>query len=458
MKPGFIAGTLVLALAASGCGGATRSDAGRTSGSSRSSRPALAAPGPPGNAAVPSPGLGGRGAARVIPGNPAVPVRLAGACSTAVSKQRRLTGVSNVSAAIPGSPFGVVVAPAGDLAFVSVTQPPSIAVLSGFPQAPKVIRRIALAASVTPLGLDLTPNGRYLLVASDSGAAVLSVARAERGDNNAELGSLYAPGGPGVTGPADGAIEVTTSRDGRYAFVSLENSGQIAVFNLAAALAGGMHTPHLVGMIRLGVAPVGLAVSPDGRWLYATSEIGGPRGRAGSAGHAGPGGRATSGQGTVSVIDVAQAERVPGRSVVASAPAGCQPVRITTSRDGDVLWITARASDELLAFSAAKLRQGAPDTLLAAVRTGEAPVGLDVVDGGRLIVVADSNRFAVRRTGTGLTVVGTAAMLSGRPSVVGELGAGLFPREMSATPDGRTLLVTDFGSGQVQAVSVAGLP
>jgi DNA-binding beta-propeller fold protein YncE len=69
-----------------------------------------------------------------------------------------------------------------------------------------------------------------------------------------------------------GAIEVATSRDGRYAFVTLEYDQRAAVFNLADAVSRGFGSADYVGSIPLGQAAVGLAVSPDGRWLYATSE------------------------------------------------------------------------------------------------------------------------------------------------------------------------------------------
>jgi hypothetical protein len=42
--------------------------------------------------------------------------------------------------------------------------------------------------------------------------------------------------------------------------------------------------------------------------------------------------------------------------------------------------------------------------------------------------------------------------------VTGNIQAGLFPREMTLEPGGAVLLVTNFGSYQVQAVSVPSLP
>jgi hypothetical protein len=42
--------------------------------------------------------------------------------------------------------------------------------------------------------------------------------------------------------------------------------------------------------------------------------------------------------------------------------------------------------------------------------------------------------------------------------VIGHIPAGLFPREMALEPGGGTLPVTNFLSGQLEAVSVSGIP
>lgn len=131
---------------------------------------------------------------------------------------------------------------------------------------------------------------------------------------------------------------------------------------------------------------------------------------------------------------------------------------MAVSADGSVVWVTARESDEPLAFSASGLLRDPSHALLAAVRVGEAPVGLAIVDGGRDVVTADSNRFDARGARSGLTVVDTSAALAHRPAVVGTIATGAFPREMALEPDGSTLLVGDFESDQLEAVSVAGLP
>jgi len=338
-----------------------------------------------------------------------------------------------------GSPFGVVVTADHRWAFVSVMSAIEVLRLRG-PLAPVQVRTIPVSAGAGAgaLGEALTPDGRYLLAASGSGAVVISVARAERGSSGAVLGTLRDPRG------GSGAIEVAVSRDGRFAFVTQEDSATAAVFDLSK----GFGTADFTGGIPLGLAPVGMAISPDGRWLYATSEIAkggalGPR----------PGGRT----GTLTVIDVRRAETDPATSVVATVPAGCGPVRVVTSADGDEVWVTARESDDLLCFSAARLRTEPARALEAVVRVGEAPVGLALVQGGTRIVVADSNRFGTGASAD-LGIVNVTTALAGRPAMIGHVPAGRFPREMALEPGGGTLLVTNFASDQLETVSVATIP
>jgi hypothetical protein len=78
------------------------------------------------------------------------------------------------------------------------------------------------------------------------------------------------------------------------------------------------------------------------------------------------------------------------------------------------------------------------------------------VDHGRQIVVADSNRFPTPGASASLAVVRVADALAERPALAGLLPAGVFPREMTVAPGGRTLLVTCFGSGQLELVSLTG--
>jgi DNA-binding beta-propeller fold protein YncE len=338
--------------------------------------------------------------------------------------------------AAPAAPFGVAVTADGSRGFASLRD--GLGVFRPVTGHAPVLLRIIALPSIANAGVALGPDGRLLLVADGStGAVVVSVQAAESGANGAVLGTLSAPGRQ-----MGGAIEVVVSPDGRYAFVSLEDDDEIAVFNLRAALADGFGRGSYVGAIPTQIAPVGLALAPDGRWLYSTSEDRNSRSQVG----------------TLEVINVARAESDPARSVGARVPAGCNPVRVTTSANGSVVWVTARASDALLAFSAANLLARPRSALLADVAVGEAPVGLALVRKGSLIVVADSDRFNATGQHASLAVVDVHDALTGRPALLGYLPAGAFPRDVAANPSGSAVLVANFDSGQVESVDVAGLP
>jgi DNA-binding beta-propeller fold protein YncE len=384
-------------------------------------------------------------------------------CTSAVSTAGTLTSVATATLPIPGAPSGVAATPDGHWAFTAITvgaSSPSVEVLRlGGALAPTVVRDIPVAGE--PLGEAITPDGKYLLVADGGdGAAVISVARAEAGTAAAVLGTLHAPGG-------GGAGEVAVSPDGRFAFVTLEQSESAAVFNLGAALSRGFGVSDYVGTIPLGIAPVGIAVSPDGRWLYATSEEGtaalrraipSPGTSTSAASPAAvPGTTPGELPGTLTVVNLRRAETDPAASVVVSVAAGCQPVRVITSADGSQIWVTVRASDDVLCYSAARLATDPSGALVAAVRVGAAPVGLAAVRGGSLLVVADSDRFAATSPNSELDVVNVAAALAGRPAVVGHIPAGAFPRDMTLAPDGR-LLVSNYSSNDLEAVDVATIP
>ena len=396
-------------------------------------------------------------ASHAAPARPVVSSVGGPGCSSAAAPGRQLpAGLARLSN-VPDFPFDVAVTADGRWSFVSFQPGGSgqggLGVFADAGSAgPRLVRRIMVPAG--GLGMTLTPDGRHLLVADGgSGAAVVSVPGAEHGSRNAVLGQLT--GGTSARG-GSGAIEVAVSRDGRFAFVSLEGSDEIAVFNLQRALASHFHASGFVGDVPTRVAPVGLAVSPDGNWLYSTSEA---KSYSELRNAFRSGQRSLTGApGTLAVISIHKAETEPAHAVVSTLVAGCSPVRVVTSASGQTVWVTARASDMLLGFSASRLRGDPAHSLIARVAVGEAPVRLALVDGGQRVVVADSNRFGQPGARSSLAVVNVPAALAHRPPLAGYLPAGGFPRQMALEPGGRVLLVTDFASQQLETVNVTNLP
>lgn len=297
--------------------------------------------------------------------------------------------------------------------------------------SPRLVRLVALPATIpNAFGMAITPNGQLLLVAGYTATVVLSVPALEQGSNAAVLGVL--------TDPGAGQFEVAVSADGRYAFVSDETTGGLSVFDLAVALERGFSAPGVkLGIVPLAPGAVGVAMSPDGLSLYVTT-----------FGASGP-------HGQLWVIDAARAEHgAAGGAVLSHVAAGCQPVRVAASPDGRTVWVTALQSNALLAFSAMRLRTDPAAALTGVVRVGSEPVGLLLVDAGRIALVGDSNRGLVPGTGSSqpqnLTLINTTAALGHRPAVIGVVRAGLFPRDITFDQATGGVLVANFESDSVE--------
>jgi DNA-binding beta-propeller fold protein YncE len=123
---------------------------------------------------------------------------------------------------------------------------------------------------------------------------------------------------------------------------------------------------------------------------------------------------------------------------------------------GNAVFVTARGSDAVLEFNAGDLVAHPGSALDEVVEVGEAPVGLALVRHDSALVVADSDRFGAAGHGPNLAVLSLSP--DGQMRLDGYLGAGSFPRDMAAGPHGASLLVSNFGSGQVESVDVAELP
>jgi DNA-binding beta-propeller fold protein YncE len=378
---------------------------------------------------------------------------------------------------LPGSPFAVTTTPDGRYVFASLsgdangiaivrTQPgtnfPAFGkrkfATQGQPSASLV--RI-LATGGGNWGLAVTPDGRYLLdtvqpigkAATPQGLQIIDIQKAIAGD----AGAIVATVG---TGAGSGPIEVGLSNDNRFVFVTNEDNETVSVIDFWKAIATGGNASSVVGLIPVENLPVGLAFSGDGRYLYLSNE---------SANTTDPGynaaacntptgigtGTTPGPEGTLTVVDVHQAETNPAKSVLASVYAGCSPVRVVLSEDSSVAWVTARAQDDVLAFSTRELLSDPSHALLSTTPVGTAPVGIQLFDHDRFIAVANSNRFTVGQTGT-VSILDYHKALSGAgdSATLGTFPAGDFPRQWDLSGNDQYLYLTEFSSNILAILAV----
>jgi DNA-binding beta-propeller fold protein YncE len=239
---------------------------------------------------------------------------------------------------------------------------------------------------------------------------------------------------------------VAISPDDKFAFVTLQNSEDMVVFDLSAALTNGFGPSDIVGKIKLGQQPVGMAISPDGNWLYVTS----------MAQLKAPNPAKVPSEGTISVIDLHRAEVKPSSAIKSTARAGCSPVRVITA--GNDVWVSSRESNALIGFSAASLLAHPAHSLIARVDVGASPIGLILARNGSRILVANSNLHNQPGATASISVVNPSVALAGGQAQLGVLSTGLVPREFALEPGGKTVLVTNNGSARVQAIDVGALP
>jgi DNA-binding beta-propeller fold protein YncE len=344
---------------------------------------------------------------------------------------------------VPGHPFSAIATADNCWLFVSIDSDKddgAIAVLRNKDGLFALDHTFALKSNV--YGESLSHDGTLLLVAANDDTAVLDVARLEQAEAHPLLGMLH-------NGAHAGAIYTAVSLDDKLLFVSNERAQSISVFDLAKARSNDSRDDALIGRIATAIAPVGLAFSPDGRWLYATSQSMPATAKTQATCKAeGQGGRVHP-PGLLFRIDLAKAASDPAHAVAAALPAGCNPVRVAVSPSGKQLWVTARGDNSMLRFQADDWLGEARQARMDSFPIGTSPVGVAVRPDGKQVWVALSNRFGSDSAGQlAALVVGDDAAPMKRLSAP----APGFPREVGFLPDGRTLVATLFDAKQVQLI------
>ena len=376
-----------------------------------------------------------------------------GAKSTSRCNAAATEPVSYVS--LLGHPFSTIASRDGCWLFVSLTSsnPKSangVAILSRADG--RITLKKVFPVEASPTGMVMTHDGKLLIVADDEYVVFMDVMRMTSGQGDPILGYIS-------DGRFSGSVYVNVTADDKFLFVSDENTEKITVINLEKARAEGFKETAKVGTIPVGVAPIALTFSPDGKWLYTTSQMAPkslnwpiackPEGADPATA------KEEYAQGAITVVDVVRAQTDPANSIVANVPAGCSPVRLAISPSGDRVYVTARNSNSLLAFDTGTMRSDSEHAQVGKVPVGSSPVGVAVVNDGKLVLVTNSNRFAKDQTARQtLTVIDSGRVSEGQTAITGSVPAGIFPREFGQSPDGKTLFVANYLSNELEVIDL----
>jgi DNA-binding beta-propeller fold protein YncE len=157
-------------------------------------------------------------------------------------------------------------------------------------------------------------------------------------------------------------------------------------------------------------------------------------------------------------FNVATAVNHPNQAVTQFSqfiPSGCSPARVVASPDGRTLYATARNNNEVLALDPLKFASNPMNAIVGAAPVGVAPVPVRPIDKGTLIVVGNSNRFFEPLTPQSLDLLDAGKLLAGAGAAAVErvVPAGAFPRDLTLSPDGGTLFLSNYNSYTVEVIS-----
>ncbi len=355
--------------------------------------------------------------------------------------------------ALPGAPFAVAASRDGQTVCASIQEPGGNERASG---RIAVLRRsgdgLALSHSIeleaAPWGLRLLRHESLLAVANSHGVVLIDAVAARDAAADPILRTLH-------YGLDYYTMQVLASSDERLLFASDEHNNTITMIDIDRLL-DGADAEAIVAQVPVDVAPVSMALLADGQYLVTTCEMRALRAPeavnwlAFAATLRGSLRRA----GTVCTIDLDLALKDPHRAVISKITAGGHPVRLAKARDGNVLFVSARASDQLLAFDTTK-----PETpvLRASCPAGPAPVGLAVLEDLGVLLVANSNRFGTGGAPQTVGVFDIDTLLAGRPACLGAIPTGVFPREIHVDQQSGLIYVSNFGAQSLTIIKTASL-
>ncbi len=264
----------------------------------------------------------------------------------------------------------------------------------------------ALCAPPSPVGVAVTPDGRYVVVAGVGG-----LVRDGLGDQSATTIAL-----PSASSQ-DGLGLVAISPDGSLAYVSDPGAGVVWP---VSGLEG--NSPAVGQAVSVGSNPEGVAFSPDGNTVYVANN--------------GPG----MVSGSVTPITVSS-----GLAQAAIVGVG-HPFGIAMTPDGSSAYVTDSAGDQVYPIA---IRSG--NTVGSPIAVGSDPRGIAISPDGDRAYVADYNGGAGNQV---TPITGLGGTPSAGTPITLEPGAG--PVDLALAPDGSAVHVSDAATNHVTPVT--GLP
>ena len=206
-------------------------------------------------------------------------------------------------------------------------------------------------------------------------------------------------------------VHIAFSRDGRYAYVTNFQAGSVSVIDTARGA--------VIKTIPTPLGPHGLTASPDGRLIYVPC---------------------LNGQALV-VIDTQTNSLIQTLTL----PANAHPYSVVSSKDGRYLYITDNFFGRVLVVDTTKLDDPA-QAVVGGAAAGQQPVLLAMAPDGRHLYVTNS--------GGNLTVLDIASDPL-HPQLAATVPVGRSPHGVAVSPDSRYVVVANILSATLSVIDAS---
>ncbi len=280
-----------------------------------------------------------------------------------------------------------------------------------------------IPVSDLPMNMILSNDGRYLLVTTNG-----------NGDQTVDVIDLIAGQSVQTIKVAKSWLGIALSPDGKRLFVSGGDDNEILVYDFVA----GKTTA--TGKINLGSVdyhkldnrgrdqarragrgefafPAGIAVSPNGKWLYAAENL----------------------SHKVAVVDLAS------QKVVRKIEVGEYPYDCEISKDGKRLYVSNWGSRSLAVIDTSS------NSVTATIQVGDHPNDIELTRDGKTLYVANANSNTVSVVDTVQLKETEAISTALHP----KSPAGSTPNAVALSPDEKTLFIANADNNNVAIADVA---
>ncbi len=338
---------------------------------------------------------------------------------------------NRVIATIPvgNSPAGLAITPDGTLAYVANNNNAGIAggdtvsvldVVNNTSDA-----TISDASFNEPYSVTISPDGTTAYVTNSNSSTVTIIDI----DSNTVSGTIT-----GFDGPSGLVINPVTPN---IAYVNNYGyAGGVGSGNGTTVRVVNLDTNLIVGLpITVGQAPAGLAITPDGAYVYVINYVDG-----------------NAGTGTVSVI------RTSDNSVVSTISGFSGPFSIAITPNGSYAYVTNFGSNNFSPVgTTVSVINLATNQISATINLGTQPAGVAITPDGKFVYVTNYNTLYLGAGFTDLTPgVGTVNVIdtSNNQVLKPVIVVGSSPGAIAISPNGTRAYVTNYSSNNVSVINI----